>query len=57
MESTPDRAVNYLQFVDHALEVVNQNEEFQARPPQKQEEAYLCLSIDIYTKITLQDDK
>ena len=41
MESKPERAVNYLQFVDCTLDAVQQNEVLQNRPPQWQEEAYL----------------
>ena len=31
MESTPKRAVNYLQFVDYTLNAAKQNEELQDR--------------------------
>ena len=56
MESTPECVVNYLQFVDCALNAAKQNEELQDRP-QQQENAYLALSIDTYIKITVKDDK
>ena len=32
MESTPERAVNYLQFIDCTLDATKQNEELQDRP-------------------------
>ena len=57
MESKPERAVNYFQFIDCTLDAAKQNEELQDRPPQQQEEAYLGLPIDIDTKITPKDDK
>ena len=57
MECKPEYAVNYLQFVDCTLKAAKQNEVLQDRPPRWQEEAYLGLPIDIYTKITPKDDK
>ena len=57
MESKQERAVNYLQFVDGTLDAAKQNEVLQDRPPQWQEEAYLGLPIDIYTKITPKNNK
>ena len=56
MESKPERAVNYLQFVNFTLDVAKQSEELQDRPLQQQEEVYLGLPIDIYIKITPKDD-
>ena len=46
MESKPERAVNYLQFVDCSIDAAQQNGKLQDRPPQWQEEAYLGLPID-----------
>ena len=34
MESPPEHAVNYLQFVDCTRDAAKQNEELQDRPPQ-----------------------
>ena len=34
MESKPESAVNYLQFIDCTLDAAKQNEELQDRPPQ-----------------------
>ena len=51
-ESKLEGAVNYLQFVDCTLDAATQSEELQDRLLQKQEDAYLGLPIDIYTKIT-----
>ena len=48
MQSTSERAVNYLQFVDCALDAAKQNEELKNMLPQQQEEAYLGLPLDIY---------
>ena len=48
MDTKPERAANYLQFVDCTLDAAKQNEELQDRPPQQQEDAYLGLPIDIY---------
>ena len=59
MESKPKRAINYLRFVDCTLDAAKQNEVLQDRHPQRQEEAYLGLPIDIYIyiKIIHKDDK
>ena len=57
MESKPERAVNYFQFVDCILDAPKQIEELQDRPPQTQEKVYLGLPIDIYIKIISKDDK
>ena len=48
MESKPERAVNFLQFVDCTLYAAKQNEVLQDRPLQWQEEVYLGIPIDIY---------
>ena len=57
LESKPERAVNYLQYVDCTLDAAKQNEDIQDRPSQQQEEAYLGLPLGIYVKITPKDDK
>ena len=57
MESKPERAANYLQFVDYALDAAKQNNELQDWPLKPQEEAYLCLPVDIYFKIVPEHDK
>ena len=57
MVNKPERAVNYLLFVDCTRDAAKQNEELQDRPPQQQEEAYLGLPIYIYIKITPKHDK
>ena len=41
MESKPERAVKYLQFVYCTLDAAKQDEELQDRPLQQQEKAYL----------------
>ena len=51
MESKPERAVNYLQFVDCTLDAAKQkqDEELQDRPLSKtRADAYLGLRIDIF---------
>ena len=52
MESKLEGTINYLQFVDCTLDAANQNEDLQDRPPNQQQEVYLGLPIDQYTKMT-----
>ena len=47
MDSKPERAVHYLQFVDCTLDAAKQNEELQDRPSLQQEQAYLGLPREI----------
>ena len=57
IESKLEGTVNYLQVVDCILDAAKQNETLQGRLLHEHEEAYLCLLIDLHTKMTIKVDK